>query len=161
MISESPNPKVLVFVYDTRIKKFLLLRTKGGDAENGLLKWYTVKGEVGIKDSFEKTVKEEVYEETGLIVKEVFDLKRECSYDLNKQTYEEKYFLVFVDDSENIKLDNVKVVDYMLLEIDEFVKSIVWNQDREDLKLMLEKGINKEITEYVPKKIHSFNFEED
>lgn len=151
------NNKILSFIYNKNTKKFLILKTNRDKPEiHGKSKWFTVTGSLEGKETYEKAVKREVLEETGLYVKEIYDLKWGCRYKWQNEVHEEMYFIAFVD-SDKIKLDNVEVINYKWLNLNEFVKLIDWNGNKEELKTILKMGIKKSVT-YNVIKIDDFTF---
>ena len=116
------NKKVLAFIYNEKKRKFLILKTGDSNEElHGPSEWYTVTGSVEKGESHENAVKREVKEETNLEVKEVYPLQWGCIYEWQGEEHEELYFIAFAD-SENVKLDNIEVINYKWLDLDEFVE---------------------------------------
>ncbi len=139
------NKKILSFIYNRENKKFLILRTgRSNEKLHGKSKWYTVTGSVEGKESHEEAVRRELLEETGLKAHEICNLRRGCRYKWQGKIHEEKYFMSFVD-SQTIKLDNIEVIDFKWLNLNEFVSLIGWNRDKEELKSILHSGLNKKI----------------
>jgi len=139
------NKKVLAFIYNKKKNKFLILKTNGDEPEkHGTSKWFTTTGSAEKKENYEEAVKREVFEETGLLVKEVYNLKWGCKYEWQGQIHEELYFIAFVD-SETIKLDNIEVIDFKWLNIDKFVDMMTWDRNKGELKSLLKLGLNNKI----------------
>lgn len=137
------NKKILAFIYNKRKKKFLILKTGDSDEKiHGKSKWFTTTGSVENKESYETAVKREVLEETGLIVKEVYDLKWGCRYKWQNRIHEELYSVAFID-SDKVKLDNVEVIDSKWLSLSKFVDLLSWDDDKELLRKVLEKALDK------------------
>jgi len=137
------NKKILSFIYCKKNKKFLILKTgKSNEKVHGKSKWYTVTGSVEEKESCEGAVRRELFEETGLKAREVRNLKWGCRYEWQGKIHEELYFISFVD-SELVRPDNLEVINFRWLTIDEFVELIEWLGDKNELKSMLRSGLNK------------------
>ena len=140
------NKKILAFVYNKKKNKFLAVKTNGSQSKkHGKSKWFTVTGSIEKGEDLEEAVKREILEETNLNIKEVLDLKWGCRYKWLNKVYEERYFIAFVN-LEKIKLDNLELIDYKWLKLEEFVNLIDWSTNKEELKASLKDGINKKAT---------------
>jgi 8-oxo-dGTP pyrophosphatase MutT (NUDIX family) len=149
------NHKILAFVYNKEKKKFLILKTNGNDFEiHGKSKWFTTTGSIENKESYEEAVKREVFEETGLIVKEAYNLKCGCRYEWQNQIHEELYFIAFIN-SDKVKLDNIEVIDFKWLNLSKFVDLLAWEGNKGELKSMLKLGLNQKI-DYPWKRIDDY-----
>jgi 8-oxo-dGTP pyrophosphatase MutT (NUDIX family) len=135
------NKKVLTFLSDGR--KFLLLRNNSKDPAHGGDYWFTVTGSVESNETLKEAVKREVKEETNLEVSRVFDLKWGSVYFWGGEDHSEKNFLAFVK-KERVVL-NEEHVAFEWIELDEFIKKIKWDLDKEELKKVLQKAIKKEL----------------
>jgi len=135
------NKKILAFVYDG--KKFLLLRNNPENPAHGGDYWFTVTGSVEADESIEDAIKREVKEETNLNVSKIFDLKWGSIYSWGGQDHSENNLLVFVK-KEKIILSE-EHVDFEWLSLDNFIKKIKWDLNKEELKKVLEKAIKKEL----------------
>jgi len=139
------NKKILAFIYNEKKKKFLILKTNGDKPKiHGKSKWYTTTGSVENKESYEESVKREVFEETGLIVKKTYNLKWGCRYEWQNQIHEELYFMTFVN-SEKVKLDNIEVIDFKWLNLIKFIDLLDWYGNKGELKSILKLGLNQKI----------------
>src|SRR3989344_3729492 len=139
------NKKILSFIYNKEKKEFLILKTGDSNEElHGKSKWYTVTGSVEKNESHEDAVKREVKEETDLDVQEVCPLKWGCIYEWQGIQHEELYFIAFVN-SERVKLDNIEVIDYSWLILDDFIEKIAWDENKSELRTFLKLGITKQI----------------
>jgi len=134
--------KILSFIYNQGTNNFLILKmTKHPDhAPKG--GWFTVTGSIEKDETPEKAVKREVKEETGLNTKDIIALNWGSIYEWQGEEFKEMNFISFVD-SEAVKL-NEEHSEYKWLDINDFIKKISWNDDKELLKRVLEKGIKKE-----------------
>jgi 8-oxo-dGTP diphosphatase len=135
------NKKILAFICDR--EKFLLLRNNSEDPAHGGDYWFTVTGSVEGDESIENAVKREIKEETNLNVFEILDLKWGSIYSWGGEDHSENNFLAFVK-REKIKL-NEEHVDFEWLNIEEFVKKIKWDLNKEELENVLQKAIKKEL----------------
>lgn len=135
------NKKILALVYNG--EKFLLLRNNSEDPAHGGDYWFTVTGGVEADESIEEAVKREIKEETNLNVSEIFDLKWGSIYSWGGEDHSEDNFLALVK-KEKITL-NEEHVDFEWLSLDDFVKKIKWDLDKEELRKVLQKAIKKEL----------------
>ncbi|MHA1877353.1 MAG: NUDIX domain-containing protein [Promethearchaeota archaeon] len=132
--------KILTFVVKGR--KFLALEmTKHPEhaPEGG---WFVVTGGVEGNESSEDAVAREIFEETGLNIEESIFLNWSSIYEWRDELCEEKNFIAFVNHEEVIL--NEEHSDYQWLSLDEFIKKINWDDDKELLKKVLKKAIKKE-----------------
>lgn len=140
------NKKILAFIYNKKKNKFLIVKINGDQPKkHGKSKWFTVTGSIEKGETPEQTVKREIKEETNLNAQNILDLKWGCRYKWQNKIYEERYFIAFVN-SEKIKLDNIELIDYKWLDLKEFVNLIEWSNNKEELKTLLKKGTEKDIT---------------
>ena len=139
------NKKILAFIYNEKKKKFLILKTNGDEPEiHGKSRWFTTTGSVEENEGYEEAVLREVMEETGLVVKEVYNLRWGCKYKWQNRVNEELYFIAFVN-SEKVKLDKIEVIDFKWLSLEKFVHLIEWAGNKEELKSILKLGLNQKI----------------
>jgi 8-oxo-dGTP pyrophosphatase MutT (NUDIX family) len=133
--------KILSFITDG--ENFLALRNNFQDSEKqGGDFWFVVTGEVEDKENLNDAVKREIKEETNLEVKEVFELNWGSIYECWQGICNEFNFISFVK-SENIIL-NEEHVEYVWLNLEDFIKKIKWDDDKELLKKVLKKALKKE-----------------
>lgn len=104
--------------------------------------WFVVTGGVEENENYEEAVSREVMEETGLIVEEIFPLNWGSVYNWWDEVCEEHNFVSFVN-SKDVTL-NEEHSKYKWLDINKFIKIIKWDDDKELLKKVLEKALNKE-----------------
>jgi len=135
------NKKILAFVCDG--KKLLLLRNNSQDPAHGGDYWFTVTGSVESTESVEDAVKREVKEETNLDVSEIFDLKWGSVYSWGEEDHSENNFLAFVK-KEKVTL-NEEYVDSEWLNLDDFIKKINWDLNKEELRKVLQKAMKREL----------------
>jgi len=135
------NKKILAFVFDG--EKFLLLRNNAKDLSHGGDYWFIVTGSIKADESLEDAIKREVKEETNLNVSEIFDLKWGSVYSWGGEDNSESNFLVFVK-KEKVIL-NEEHVDFEWLNLDDFIKKIKWDLNKEELRKVLQKAIKNEL----------------
>ena len=135
------NKKILAFLFIG--EKFLLLRNNSKDPSHGGDYWFTVTGSVEANESIEDAVKREVEEETNLEVSEIFDLKWGSVYSWGGEDHLENNFLAFVNDGEVIL--NEEHVDSEWLDLNEYIKKINWDLNKEELRKVLQKAMKKEL----------------
>lgn len=135
------NKKILAFVCDG--KEFLLLRNNSKDPSHGGDFWFTVTGSVEQGETIEDAVRREVKEETNLNVFEILDLKWGSVYSWGGEDHSENNFLAFVK-KEKVVL-NEEHVDFEWLNLNDFIKKINWDLNKEELKQVLQKGIKREL----------------
>ncbi len=145
------NKKILAFIYDG--KKFLALRNNSKDISHGGDFWFTVTGSLEKGESNEEAVKREVKEETGLDVKDIFDLNWGSIYSWENQNYEEENLIAFVDNRQ-VKLSE-EHIEYKWLILADFIKLIKWGLDKEELRKVLSKAIEKKLF-FKEKKIEDY-----
>ena len=135
--------KILSFIINED-KELLLLQGSPNDPQLKKSICYVVTGSCENTDnSMEDTVKREVAEETGLNALDIIYLNWVFKYkSLGKKCTEHAY-MTFVQKT-NIKL-NEESIGYKWCDIDEFIEKIDWLGDKNKLKNVLKKAINKEI----------------
>ena len=104
--------------------------------------WFVVTGGVEENEDYEEAVSREVMEETGLIVEKIFPLNWGSVYNWGDEVCEEHNFVSFVNSKDVIL--NEEHSKYKWLDINKFIKIIKWDDDKELLKKVLEKALNKE-----------------
>lgn len=134
------NKKILAFVYDGN--RFLILRNNPKDLAHGGDFWFTVTGSLNKTDTNEDAVKREIMEETGLKTIHIFDLNWESIYCWAGEEYFEKNFLAFIKKS-NVKLSK-EHIEFKWLDLDNFIKTIEWGADKDELKKALSAGIKRQ-----------------
>jgi len=135
------NKKILAFVFDG--EKFLLLRNNSKDPTHGGDYWFTVTGSVEAEESPEDAIRREVKEETNLNVSEIFDLKWGSIYSWAGEDHSENNFLAFIK-KEKVIL-NEENVDFEWLSLEDFIKKINWDLNKEELRKVLQKAIKRKL----------------
>ncbi len=135
------NKKILAFICDG--DKFLLLRNNPEDSAHGGDYWFTVTGSVEVGESIVDAVKREIKEETNLNVSEILDLKWGSVYSWGGEDHSENNFLVFIKKGKIIL--NEENVDFEWLSLNDFIKKINWDLDKEELGDVLNKALKKEL----------------
>ena len=134
--------KILSFITDG--KKFLALRNNPEDPDrHGGDFCFVVTGGVDDGEDYDAAVSREVKEETGLDVKEVFDLNWGSVYKDWEGVCRELNFVSFADSHQAVILDAVEVVEYKWLSLDDFVSLIRWDDDKSLLKEVLKRALRK------------------
>jgi len=131
--------KILTFVVDKG--KFLALYSEP-HPDHGEGGWFVVTGGVEENETHEEAVTREILEETGLAVDEIITLNWGSIYNWWDELCKEQNFIAFVKPGKVILSEEHS--KYAWLEIDDFVESIKWNDDKRLLKKVLEKALNKE-----------------
>ena len=131
--------KILTFV--VRNGKILALYSEH-HPEHGEGGWFVVTGGVEANETREEAVAREVMEETGLITEEIMPLNWGSVYKWDGGVYEEHNFISFVDSADIVLNEEHNKFEW--LDIDEFIERIKWDDDKELLKKVLEKALNKE-----------------
>lgn len=140
-ITENMNKKILVFI--VKKNNLLLLRNNFEDPKHGGDFWFTVTGSIEKGENEEQAIKREVKEETNLEINEIFDLNWASIYEWNKEEHFEKNFIVFVKNGE-VKLSE-EHVEYKWLDFKDFIEKIKWGLDKEELRKVLELGMNRKL----------------
>ena len=145
------NKKILAFVFDW--EKFLLLRNNFKDPSHGGDYWFTVTGSVEAEESTEDAVRREVKEETNLEVYEIFDLKWGSVYSWGGEDHSENNFLAFVKKGKVVL--NEEHVNSEWINLNDFIKKINWDLNKEELRSALQKAIKRELF-FKKKKVDDF-----
>lgn len=131
--------KILTFV--AKDGKLLALYSEP-HPEHGRGGWFVVTGGIENGEAHEKAVTREILEETGLITKRIISLNWSSVYNWCNEVCEEHNFISFVESGD--VLLNEEHSKYEWLNLDDFVKKINWDDDKELLKQVLKKALNKE-----------------
>ena len=136
--------KILTFIVNEN-NKLLLLHNNPIDPMHGGDIWYTVTGAVEEYDnSLEDTVKREVKEETNLDIIDTMYLNVIYKYTSRRKIECIEYvYISFV--KENDIILNEESIGYIWLDIDEFLSEIYWYYDKEELRHILSKAIDKKL----------------
>lgn len=110
--------------------------------EHGKGGWFVVTGGVEKGETYDEAVAREILEETGLITEEIIPLNWGSIYNWGDEICEEHNFISFVN-SGDILL-NEEHSKYEWLNLDEFINKINWDNNKELLKQVLNKALNKE-----------------
>jgi|TARA_B100001964_G_C13948625_1_gene472265 8-oxo-dGTP pyrophosphatase MutT (NUDIX family) len=132
--------KILSFI--CRDNKFLALRNSPYKEHGGDF-WFVVTGGVNEGESYNEAVKREIKEETNLDIKETLNLNWGSVYNWGEDTCEELNFISFAE-QEEISL-NEEHVEFQWLDLNDFVKRIKWDDNKEILKKVLEKALDKKL----------------
>ena len=123
-------------------KKILTLYSES-HPQHGEGGWFVVTGAIENNESSKDAVRREVKEETGLDVKDVFDLNWGSIYEWWNQVCEEYNFISFVN-NDKVTL-NEEHSKYKWLDLDKFIELIKWDDDKELLRRVLEKALYRKI----------------
>ena len=135
--------KILSFIVNED-NQLLILRNNPEDPIHGGDFWYTVTGgfDPGETDGYE-VAKREIREETDLAVKEILYLNWVLVYNNQGIDCIEYVYISFVDKKDIIL--NEENIEYKWCDPKEFLDTIKWYYDKDILKEVLMKAINKEV----------------
>ncbi len=124
--------KILSFI--TYNNTFLLLKNNP-DPVHGFSRWFTVTGSVEAGETLEVAVAREIKEETNLDIIKIIPLNTFSEYysNFDKKDCKEHNFISIVKNNQ-VTLDNIEVIDYKWVPIDEYITQIWWNEDKNKLK---------------------------
>lgn len=127
--------KILSFI--THNNKYLLLKNNP-DPVHGPERWFTVTGSVEEGETLEVAVAREIKEETNLDVIKIIPLGSFSEYysNFDKEMCKEYNFISLVKNDQVI-LDNIEVIEFDWVSIDEYIDRIWWIGDKKKLKLEL------------------------
>ena len=132
--------KILTFVVnDGKLLALEMTKHPEHAPEGG---WFVVTGGVEENESYENAVAREILEETGLEAEEIISLNWGSVYEWGDELCKEQNFIAFVKPGKVILNEEHSRYDW--LEIDDFVESIKWDDNKRLLKKVLEKALNKE-----------------
>jgi len=131
--------KILTFIVNEG--KFLALYSEPHPC-HGEGGWFVVTGGIEENETQEESVAREILEETGLVVDEIIPLNWGSIYNWWDELCEEQNFVTFVKPGKVVL--NEEHSKYEWLNLDEFIKKIKWDDDKELLKNVLEKALDKE-----------------
>lgn len=135
--------KILTFIVN-QDSKILLLHNNFNDLSHGGNIWYTVTGAMEKNDTnLLETVKREVKEETNLDVINSMYLNVVLKYNIKDILCEEYVFISFVDNNSIIL--NEEFIEYLWLDIDDFLSRCHWYYDKHMLSNILNDAINKKL----------------
>ena len=135
--------KILIFIYNKKKDKFLLIfDTKYLNSPSNK-KGITITQMINEKEYTIARVIAEIKYQIGLTPDEVLSLNWGSVYNLKGEEFKEMNYFAYVN-SDKIKLKegNLKA---QWLNINNFIKQISWNDNKELLRQVLTKAINKEI----------------
>lgn len=130
--------KILSFVVNSN--KLLALRSRS-HPDHGLSEWFVVTGSVEPGETHEDAVRREVLEETNLVAMSILPLNWGSIYEWNGEACEELNFMCFVKPG-NVVL-NEEHDSFLWLDLDTFVKSIRWDDDKAQLRSVLAKALEQ------------------
>ena len=136
--------KVLTFIVNEK-KELLLLHNNPINPIHGGDIWYTVTG--GVEDydvSLEAAVKREVKEETNLDVIDIMYLNNKYTFTSRSGMECIEYVFISFIKSGDIIL-NEESIGYKWLNINNYVDEIFWYGNKEELRKLLEMGLNKKL----------------
>ena len=123
--------KSAMFIYSKEKNKFLLL-FRANHPPN-----------LSQKSIVKKEIKKEIKHELGLMVEDIFPLNWGSIYKLKNEEIKEMYFIAFISPSKLVSKE--KSLKHKWISIEKFVEELDWNDNKELLKKVLKKGINKEV----------------
>ena len=132
------KPKILSFVANSN--KLLALKSKS-HPDYGPSEWFVVTGFVEPGETHEDAVRREVLEETSLIAMNILPLNWGSIYEWKGESCKELNFMCFVKPGDVVL--NEEHIEYEWLEIGGFIERIKWDDDKELLRKVLEKALNK------------------
>ncbi|HLC78206.1 MAG TPA: NUDIX domain-containing protein [Candidatus Nanoarchaeia archaeon] len=132
--------KILSFITDG--KQFLALRNNPHPRHGGDF-WFVVTGAIEGEESDKDAVTREIKEETGLESEEILFLNWGSIYDWKNKICRELNFITFVKKGKIVL--NEEHVQYEWLNLKDFVNKIKWGDNKEILRIVLRKAVNKEI----------------
>ena len=135
--------KILTFIVN-EYKELLLLKGSPKDPQFNESFWYVVTGGYEKVDKILiNTVKREVQEETGLILKKSMYLNWIFKYkSLGKKCTEYAYISLVNKDKISLNEENI---DYKWCKLDEFIKKIRWYGDKNELREVLTYALDGKI----------------
>jgi len=130
--------KILTFIVCN--EKILALYSEP-HPEHGDGGWFVVTGGVEDGESYEEAVAREVLEETGLVAKKNIFLNWGSIYNWGGEVCEEHNFISFIENGEIVL--NEEHSRYEWLSIEDFIERIKWGDDKELLKKVLIKAMDR------------------
>lgn len=135
--------KIFSFVVNKETNKLLLLLGSSLDPQYKRSFWYVVTGGKEEQDKdLEETVIREIKEETNLDAREIIYLNWSFKYKSLGNVCTEYVYVSFVDDKDVVL--NEENIDYMWCDVDEFIELIEWSGDKEVLRNVVHKALEKE-----------------
>ena len=145
--------KILTFIVN-EFNELLLLKGSSNDPQFKESFWYVVTGGYEkIDKSLINTVKREVLEETGLIVKKSIYLNWIFKYSSLGKKCTEYAYISFVN-KDNVIL-NEENIDYKWCKLEEFIQKTRWFGDKEELRKVLIDALEEKIY-FKNKKIENY-----
>ena len=118
----------VIFKKNNNSVKVLLLRHRAGH-------WSFSKGHVEKDESEVDTAIRELKEEVNLDISINNDFRKSICYNVKDNVRKEViYFLCFIDDISNIKIDNKEIIDMGWYSIEDAFLKLTYNEDKEVLK---------------------------
>lgn len=135
--------KILTFIVNEN-NELLLLKGNSNDPQFKKSLWYVVTGACEQEDnSYNDTVKREIKEETGLSVQKIIYLNWIFTYTSLGNECTEYAHISFIKGT-NVKL-NEENIDYKWYNLDDFIANIHWYSDKNVLKSVLIKALNRNL----------------
>ncbi len=122
--------KILSFIYNSEIKKFLILKTNP-KIKPGPIRWDTVIGAVNSGEVLDTAACREIKEETNLSVKKIISLNWGRQRFWNGEVCDESFYFALVDVGA-IKL-NKEHTKFRWLNFKDFIYELNWPDNKSDL----------------------------
>lgn len=135
--------KILIFVYNEKKDKFLLIFDKKHINNASDKKGITISQVINEKEYNIARIIADIKHQIGLNPNDVISLNWGSVYKLKGEEFKEMNYFAYVN-SDKITLKR-KDLKYKWLDINTFIKQISWNDNKELLRRVLIKATNKEI----------------
>lgn len=130
--------RIVVFIYNQKTDRYLLLNST--KCTNNLKQAHCpLYGKLHEGENYETAIEREIRDQIGLTPLEIFPLNWGAIRRIHMGEFKEMNFLVFVNSEDSLKRNG------QWLNLKEFIKQIVWKDNKELLIKVLEKAIKKEL----------------